>query len=202
MPGSTSTSLPMRTSGPITWSGPWGSWCAKGRASSRSRRRSFRTGTGSVPSPTSPGRWWKRSSPWTRTAHPAGRCPTPYTRHPAAPQLHRVHLDDLEGGLDRCLRAFELMLYRDVIHGDLSPYNVLVWEDEITLIDFPQAVDPKKNRHAEPLLARDVERICDHFTRHGVALDARAIARDLWTAWTFADLVPEELRGLQVDPAG
>ena len=120
----------------------------------------------------------------------------------AAPQLHRAHLDDLEGVLDRCLRAIELMLYRDVIHGDLSPYNVLVWGDQITMIDFPQAVDPKKNRHAEPLLARDVDRICDHFVRHGISLDARGIARDLWTAWTFADLVPEELRGLQVDPAG
>jgi hypothetical protein len=26
------------------------------------------------------------------------------------------------------------------------------------------------------------------------------IASDLWTAWTFADLVPEELRGLAPDP--
>ena len=26
------------------------------------------------------------------------------------------------------LLAIELMLYRDVIHGDLSSFNVLVWE--------------------------------------------------------------------------
>ena len=120
----------------------------------------------------------------------------------AAPQLHRAALRNVEGVFDACLRAIELMLYRDVIHGDLSPYNVLVWEDRITVIDLPQAVDPKKNRHAETLLERDVRRICDHFARLGAGRDAARISADLWTAWTFADLVPEELRGLEIDPAG
>jgi RIO kinase 1 len=89
-----------------------------------------------------------------------------------------------------------------VVHGDLSPFNILVWEGRISVIDLPQAVDPKKNRHAEALLTRDVERVCEHFARRGVARDPVRIAEDLWTAWTFADLVPEELRhGLEVDPA-
>jgi RIO kinase 1 len=118
----------------------------------------------------------------------------------AAPQLHRARPDDAEEVLDQCLRAIEVMLYRDVIHGDLSPYNVLVWEGRVTVIDLPQAVDPKKNRHAESLLARDVRRICDHFARLGVERDAPTIASQLWTAWTFADLVPEELRGLVAEP--
>jgi RIO kinase 1 len=123
----------------------------------------------------------------------------------AAPQLHRVR-SDLIGAqelLDQCLGAIERMLYRDVIHGDLSPYNVLVWEGRITVIDLPQAVDPKKNRHAESLLRRDVQRICDHFARLGVVRDAPSTSAQLWTAWTFADLVPEELRGLlEIDPTG
>jgi RIO kinase 1 len=123
----------------------------------------------------------------------------------AAPQLHRVRSDRVGAKelLDQCLGAIERMLYRDVIHGDLSPYNVLVWNGRITVIDLPQAVDPKKNRHAESLLARDVQRICDHFARLGVVRDARSTSAQLWTAWTFADLVPEELRGLlEIDPAG
>jgi serine/threonine-protein kinase RIO1 len=62
------------------------------------------------------------------------------------------------------------------------------------VIDFPQAVDPRKNRHAHDLLGRDVERICAFFEKFGVHRDARRITHDLWTAWTFADLVPEELR--------
>ena len=124
----------------------------------------------------------------------------------AAPQLHRHRSrgpDEAEELLAQCLRAIELMLYRDVIHGDLSAYNVLVWDGRATLIDFPQAVDAKKNRHAESLLARDVRRICEHFERFGIARDPETIASELWTAWTFAELVPEELRGpLEVDPAG
>ena len=112
----------------------------------------------------------------------------------AAPQLHRAHLDDVADVYEQCLRAIQLMLYRDVIHADLSPYNVLVWDERITVIDLPQAVDPKKNHHAESLLARDVQRICEHFARLGVVRDAERIAADLWTAWTFADLVPDELR--------
>lgn len=115
----------------------------------------------------------------------------------AAPQLHRHRPRDrreAEELLEQCLRAVELMLFLDVVHGDLSPFNVLVWDGRIWVIDFPQAVDPKKNRHASSFLARDVERICRHFERLGVARDPAAIAGDLWTAWTFADLVPEELR--------
>ena len=115
----------------------------------------------------------------------------------AAPQLHDYRIDDREEAeslLDQLLRAIERMLFHDVIHGDLSPYNVLVWGGEVTLIDFPQAVDAKKNRFAASLLERDVARICEHFERHGVHRPAGRIAADLWTGWELADLVPEELR--------
>jgi RIO kinase 1 len=116
----------------------------------------------------------------------------------AAPMLHRYRPegDEARDLFDRLLKNVEWMLYVNVIHGDLSPYNVLVWEGRVTVIDLPQAVDPRKNRHARSLLERDVERMCEHFARYGVRSNARAIAHDLWTAWTFADLVPEELRGL------
>lgn len=117
----------------------------------------------------------------------------------AAPQLRAYEPadgDEAEYLLDQLMRSVERMLYRDVIHGDLSAYNVLVWEGEITLIDFPQAVDAKKNRFSPELLERDVRRICEHFERYGIDRSPERIASDLWTSWQFADLVPEELRGL------
>ena len=116
----------------------------------------------------------------------------------AAPQLHRYRPDPDEARdlFDQLMRQVERFLYRNVIHGDLSPFNVLVWRGRVTVIDLPQAVDPRKNRHAEPLLERDVRRICEYFERFSVRSSPARLASDLWTAWTFADLVPEELRGL------
>ena len=114
----------------------------------------------------------------------------------AAPQLrsYRASPEEAQDLLDQTIKAVELMLYRNVIHGDLSAYNVLVWDGRITVIDLPQAVDPRKNRHAKGLLDRDVARVCDHLSRHGATADPRRIADDLYTGWQFADLIPEELR--------
>jgi RIO kinase 1 len=116
----------------------------------------------------------------------------------AAPQLHRVRSspDETRDLFDQVMKAVERFLYRNVIHGDLSAYNVLVWEGRAIVIDLPQAVDPRKNRHARALLERDVRRICEHFARLGVRSSPDRIVNDLWTAWELADLVPEELRGL------
>jgi RIO kinase 1 len=119
----------------------------------------------------------------------------------AAPQL-KAYRPDPEEARDlfaQIVRAVELMLYRNVIHGDLSAFNVLVWEGRATVIDLPQAVDPRKNRHAPTLLERDLVRISEHFARHGVRSSPQRIARDLWNAWQFADLVPEDLRvGIEI----
>lgn len=114
----------------------------------------------------------------------------------SAPQLraYRPEPREAEDLFRQLIRAVELMLYRNVIHGDLSAYNVLVWEGTATVIDLPQAVDPRKNRHAHALLERDLVRICEHFARLGVESSPRRIASDLWSGWQLADLVPEELR--------
>jgi RIO kinase 1 len=114
----------------------------------------------------------------------------------AAPQLrsYRPDADEAEELFRQVVRAIELMLYRNVIHGDLSAYNVLVWDGKAIVIDLPQAVDPRKNRHAPNLLERDVARVCDHFARYGVRASSARLAHDLWSGWQFADLVPEDLR--------
>jgi RIO kinase 1 len=117
----------------------------------------------------------------------------------AAPQLRSIRpedADEAEALIEQALRQIERMLFLNVVHGDLSPYNLLVWNGEVTVIDLPQAVDPRKNRHALAFLERDVVRVCDWASHHGVDRPAGRIAADLWTSWELADLVPEELRGL------
>ena len=34
------------------------------------------------------------------------------------------------------------------VHGDLSPHNILYWQGEAKLIDFPQVSDPRFNRRS------------------------------------------------------
>jgi RIO kinase 1 len=82
----------------------------------------------------------------------------------------------------------EMALRRNLIHADLSPFNVLWWEGRATIIDLPQAVDPRSNPNASQLLARDLSNICRHFHRYGVRADPDEITRGLWMGFLFADL--------------
>jgi RIO kinase 1 len=108
----------------------------------------------------------------------------------AAPQLRQASLSPSEARpvLDRLMWNVELALRNNLIHADLSPYNILWWDGRATIIDLPQAVDPRSNPHASELLSRDVENVCRHFERYGVHSDSTAIARGLWTSFLFADL--------------
>lgn len=89
---------------------------------------------------------------------------------------------------ERLMRNVELMLAHHVVHGDLSAYNVLYWQGAIAIIDFPQAVDPRKNPNALSLLERDVRRLCDYFESHGVEADGNALAAGLWERYMRAEL--------------
>jgi RIO kinase 1 len=108
----------------------------------------------------------------------------------AAPQLRQAHLTPQEAQpvLDRVLWNVELALRHNLIHADLSPYNILWWDGRATIIDLPQAVDPRSNPHASDLLVRDIENVCRHFNRYGLHTDPKGIARGLWTSFLFADL--------------
>jgi RIO kinase 1 len=102
-----------------------------------------------------------------------------------APALQAVRLEPGEARslFKRLLRNVELMLASGRIHGDLSAFNVLYWEDDIRLIDFPQAVAPAENPDAFELLERDIRRLCQYFDRYGLHSDPGAIARDLWARY-------------------
>ena len=107
-----------------------------------------------------------------------------------APQLRHVHLSRAEATdvLDRILWNVELFLAHNWVHADLSAFNVLWWEGASTIIDFPQAVDPRSNQHAPDLLARDLKNLCDHFARIGVRRDPETLSRGLWMAFVFTEL--------------
>jgi RIO kinase 1 len=99
-----------------------------------------------------------------------------------APLLQDVALDRAEAQalFQRLIRNVELMLGHGRIHADLSAFNVLYWEGDIRLIDFPQAVSPHENPEALDIFRRDVTRLCQYFHRQGVAADPRRLAAELW----------------------
>ena len=99
-----------------------------------------------------------------------------------APTLNQVSLNKAEAKrtFDRIINNLEMMLAHHRVHADFSAYNVLYWAGQITIIDFPQAVDPRKNPDALPLFIRDVERICGYFQKYGLGGDPQILANDLW----------------------
>ncbi len=107
-------------------------------------------------------------------------------QHGAAPPLHNVNLKKLLHRskiaelFDTTLWTIETMLRLNRIHGDLSAFNILFWEDDITFIDFPQVTTASKNRNGQMIFRRDVERVCDYFSRQGLRIDGQRLARQLW----------------------
>jgi len=127
----------------------------------------------------------------------------------AAPTLNTIRLDKFEAQrhFDLVIENVELMLQHNLIHADLSSYNILYFQGEIMIIDLPQVVDPHGNRNAPAILARDILRVCEYFASQGVDCDAQSIYRDLWQRYLhvpghiqradesrLADIFPDVLR--------
>ena len=145
--------------------------------------------------------------------HAAGAdVPEPYASEPnallmafvgdgdsAAPTLNEISLERGEAQklFDRAMHNIDIMLSKDVIHGDLSAYNLLYWEGSITLIDFPQIVRPDRNASAWSIFRRDVLRVCEYFSKQGVDAHGGRIAEELWR--THGHRVRHEVHPLHLD---
>ncbi len=100
----------------------------------------------------------------------------------AAPILNQVALEPDEAGLlfERLMRNVELMLQCGFVHGDMSAYNVLYWQGEIKIIDFPQVMDPRGNPNARVVFRRDVLRLCQYFAKYGIKSEPLKLAEGMW----------------------
>ncbi|MEP7050456.1 MAG: RIO1 family regulatory kinase/ATPase, partial [Pseudomonadota bacterium] len=83
----------------------------------------------------------------------------------------------------------------DLIHGDLSPYNVLWAAGGATIIDFPQIVSAAQNSNSESFFVRDARNILGHFAAIDRSLQARLSSdpREIWRAYLRRELTPEFL---------
>ena len=83
----------------------------------------------------------------------------------------------------------------DLIHGDLSPYNVLWAVTGPTIIDFPQIVSAAQNNSSEALFLRDARNILGYFAALDPSLRGRlhGDAREIWRAYVRRELSPDFL---------
>ena len=111
------------------------------------------------------------------------------TGQQAAAALNEIDLspDEAASLFAEVLRNIELMLQHNLIHGDLSAYNILYQAGEITLIDFPQVVNGESNPKARFILQRDIQRVCEYFARQGVVSNPAAVLNDLWSRYLALD---------------
>lgn len=137
---------------------------------------------------------------WTRREHTVlrrladaqVRCPTPAgyfrnvlvmefigTSEGAAPRLHDAVVDDPAGVFDALLAEIRCMVERaKLVHGDLSPYNVLLFEGRPVLIDVAQSI-PSDHPQAGELLRRDLRNFARFFARLGVKRDPETMFVDV-----------------------
>lgn len=77
---------------------------------------------------------------------------------------------DFEELYEFSMRAIERLWKRgDMVHGDLSEYNILIWDSPV-IIDWSQAT-VSRNRMAKTLLYRDLRNIINYFGKKGVSVD-------------------------------
>ena len=96
-----------------------------------------------------------------------------------ARELYKVKVKNPEDVLEMILDEVEKFYRRGVIHGDLSQYNVLVSEEGLWIIDFPQSVEVGE-KGWEELLKRDVANIINYFKKvYGIEKDINSTIKKI-----------------------
>jgi RIO kinase 1 len=76
------------------------------------------------------------------------------------------------------------MVQNGIVHGDLSPYNILAAGERLVVIDLPQMVDLVGNPTGMDFLLRDCTNICTWFRARGLEVDEQELFGELMAhAW-------------------
>lgn len=91
------------------------------------------------------------------------------------------------------VRQVVMMLCIDLIHGDLSEYNVLVGPSGPVLIDFPQVVSASGNNAARKMLQRDVNNLTLTLGQVAPELLSTHYAEEMWALYEKGELRPDSV---------
>ncbi len=128
----------------------------------------------------------RRIDDWTRyefeflsKAYSIGiKCPAPHRREGNVIVMDFIGKDGIPADLlinketveerwyKKTIDSIILMAKNRIIHGDLSPYNIMVMDDELYFIDFSQARAFSNNTIS--YLIRDIRNINDWFAKRGI----------------------------------
>jgi RIO kinase 1 len=91
----------------------------------------------------------------------------------AAPRLARTRPDPalLADLFEQFRSTVTRLAERGWAHGDLSPYNVLLHQERLVIIDWPQIVDVIGNPRGPEFLQRDCHNMCVWFASRGLVID-------------------------------
>jgi RIO kinase 1 len=98
----------------------------------------------------------------------------------AAPRLAQLHPtpDEARDLYEQMVAVLRQLVDAGYAHGDLSPYNVLVHERRLVMIDLPQAIDLVGNPQGFEFLRRDCANICHWFVQRDTpGVDAEDLFR-------------------------
>jgi RIO kinase 1 len=98
-----------------------------------------------------------------------------------APRLAQTRPDPelLASYYDQLRDALAVMVQHGIVHGDLSPYNILAAGDRLVIIDLPQIVDLVGNPTGMDFLLRDCTNVCTWFAARGLEVDPGELFAEL-----------------------
>lgn len=98
-----------------------------------------------------------------------------------APRLAqtRPEPDLLRSYFDQLRDALATLVQHGVVHGDLSPYNILAAGERLVIIDLPQIVDLVGNLSGMDFLLRDCTNVCSWFRARGLEVDEHDLFAEL-----------------------
>jgi len=91
-----------------------------------------------------------------------------------APQLKDANILDPRQTFDDIVQQLKKLYHANLIHGDLSQFNILYHNNQPVIIDFSQSTT-KENPRAQEYLERDIRNICAFFRKQGIESDEEEV---------------------------